>query len=146
MTTPMSPTTDRHATAAPEPNAATPSAATATVSRLAPAILALLTVLGPASMDLYLPVLPALGRDLGSSTSTAQLTMTACLLGLALGQVIAGPISDRYGRRWPLIVGLVIFIVASALCAFSPSVGLLIALRFVQGLAGAAGLEGGRWR
>ena len=136
----MSPTTDRHPTASPEPNAATPSPATATVSRLAPVILALLTVLGPASMDLYLPVLPALGRDLGSSTSTAQLTMTACLLGLALGQVIAGPISDRYGRRGPLIVGLVIFIAASAMCAFSPSVGLLIALRFVQGLAGAAGL------
>jgi DHA1 family bicyclomycin/chloramphenicol resistance-like MFS transporter len=91
-------------------------------------------------MDLYLPVPPALGRDLRSSTSTAQLTMIACLFCLAVGQVIAGPISDRYGRRGPLIVGLVIFIVASALCAFSPNAGLLVALRLVQGLAGAAGL------
>lgn len=91
-------------------------------------------------MDLYLPVLPALARDLGSSTSSAQLTMTTCLLGLALGQVVAGPISDRYGRRGPLIVGLVIFVAASAMCAFSTSVAILIALRLVQRLAGAVGL------
>lgn len=117
-----------------------PSARQAPVSRSVPAILALLTVLGPASMDLYLPVLPALARDLGASTSSAQLTMTTCLLGLALGQVVAGPVSDRYGRRGPLIVGLVIFVIASALCAFSTSAAVLIALRLVQGLAGAVGL------
>lgn len=122
------------------PGRATPPSATTTVSRLAPAILALLTVLGPASMDLYLPVLPALARDLSSTTSSALLTMTTCLLGLALGQVVAGPISDRYGRRGPLIVGVVIFVVASAMCALSPSVAVLIALRLVQGLAGAVGL------
>ena len=110
------------------------------MGRGVPAILALLTVLGPASMDLYLPVLPALSRDLGSSTSSAQLTMTTCLLGLALGQVVAGPVSDRYGRRRPLIVGLVIFAVASALCALTTSMVALIALRLVQGLAGAVGL------
>jgi DHA1 family bicyclomycin/chloramphenicol resistance-like MFS transporter len=103
-------------------------------------ILALLTVLGPASMDLYLPVLPALGRDLDASTSSAQLTMTTCLLGLALGQVVAGPVSDRYGRRGPLIAGLAVFVVASVLCAFSTSVAVLVALRLVQGLAGAVGL------
>jgi DHA1 family bicyclomycin/chloramphenicol resistance-like MFS transporter len=91
-------------------------------------------------MDLYLPVLPALARELGSSTSSAQLTMTTCLLGLALGQVVAGPISDRYGRRRPLIAGLIIFVLASALCVFSASVAVLIALRLVQGLAGAVGL------
>ena len=103
-------------------------------------ILALLVVLGPASMDLYLPVLPALARELGSSTSSAQLTMTTCLLGLALGQVVAGPVSDRYGRRRPLIAGLIVFVLASALCAFSDSVAVLIALRLLQGLAGAVGL------
>lgn len=117
-----------------------PSAGSAPVRRSVPVILALLTVLGPASMDLYLPVLPALARDLGASTSSAQLTMTTCLLGLALGQVVAGPVSDRYGRRGPLIVGLILFVVASALCAFSTSVAVLIALRLVQGLAGAVGL------
>lgn len=116
------------------------SSGAAAVTRGVPVILALLTVLGPASMDLYLPVLPALARDLGSSTSSAQLTMTTCLLGLALGQVLAGPVSDRYGRRRPLILGLVIFVIASALCAFSTSVAVLIALRLVQGLAGAVGL------
>jgi DHA1 family bicyclomycin/chloramphenicol resistance-like MFS transporter len=91
-------------------------------------------------MDLYLPALPALARDLGSSTSSAQLTMTTCLLGLALGQVVAGPVSDRHGRRGPLLVGVIIFIVASLMCAFSSSVTVLILLRFVQGLAGAVGL------
>jgi MFS transporter, DHA1 family, multidrug resistance protein len=118
----------------------TVTSATPAVSRTVPVILALLVVLGPASMDLYLPVLPALARDLGSSTSSAQLTMTTCLLGLALGQVIAGPVSDRYGRRRPLIVGLVTFVLASALCVFSTSVAALIAFRLVQGLAGAVGL------
>ena len=62
-------------------------------------ILATLTVFGPLSMDLYLPVLPNLGDDLRTTTSAAQLTMTSCLLGLAFGQVVAGPLSDRYGRR-----------------------------------------------
>lgn len=110
------------------------------MGRGVPAILALLTILGPASMDLYLPVLPALARDLDASTSSAQLTMTTCLLGLALGQVVAGPVSDRYGRRRPLIVGLGIFVIASALCVLSTSAAVLIALRLVQGLAGAVGL------
>jgi MFS transporter, DHA1 family, multidrug resistance protein len=118
----------------------TVSSARPAVGRTVPAILALLVILGPASMDLYLPVLPALALDLGSSTSSAQLTMTTCLLGLALGQVIAGPVSDRYGRRRPLIVGLIIFVLASAMCVFSTSVAALIALRLVQGLAGAVGL------
>ena len=122
----------------PRPTVSPPR--TMSVNRGAPSILALLTILGPAAMDLYLPVLPALARDLDASTSSAQLTMTTCLLGLALGQVVAGPISDRYGRRLPLIVGLVIFVVSSAMCAFSTSVTVLIGLRLIQGLAGAVGL------
>ena len=103
-------------------------------------ILALLTILGPASMDLYLPVLPALAGDLDASTSSAQLTMTTCLLGLALGQIVAGPISDRHGRRRPLIAGLVLFVAASAMCAFSTSIVALVVFRLIQGLAGAVGL------
>ena len=118
----------------------TPSPGATASSRRVSVILALLTVLGPASMDLYLPVLPTLARDLGASTSSAQLTMTTCLLGLALGQIAAGPVSDRYGRRGPLIVGLIVFVIASAMCAFSDSVAVLIACRLVQGLAGAVGL------
>ena len=103
-------------------------------------VLALLTVFGPISMDLYLPVLPALTTELQSAASMAQLTITACLLGLALGQLIAGPLSDRYGRRRPLLVGVGAYIVFSATCALSPTIETLIAARFVQGLAGAVGI------
>src|SRR5690606_41927521 len=69
-------------------------------------LLLCLTIFGPLSMDLYLPVLPALTSDLDAATSAAQLTMTACLLGLAAGQVVAGPVADRYGRRQPAVVGI----------------------------------------
>ena len=105
-----------------------------------PAVLLLLTVFGPISMDLYLPVLPALTLELGAATSMAQLTVTACLVGLALGQLIAGPLSDRFGRRMPLLIGVVAFIVTSAWCAIAPSVEMLIVARFVQGLAGGVGI------
>ena len=83
-------------------------------------VLGLLSTFGPISLDLYLPALPALAADLESTTSSAQLTITACLLGLALGQVVAGPLSDRYGRRRPLVVGLVLYLLASAACAVAP--------------------------
>lgn len=104
------------------------------------ALLLLLTVFGPISMDLYLPALPALTRDLGASTSAAQLTVTACLIGLGVGQVIAGPISDRFGRRRPLVVGIVLYVVTSAACAVSPSIATLVVARVAQGLAGAVGI------
>jgi DHA1 family bicyclomycin/chloramphenicol resistance-like MFS transporter len=103
-------------------------------------VLSLLTVFGPISMDLYLPVLPALTTDLGTSTSTAQLTVTACLFGLALGQLVAGPLSDRFGRRSPLLIGVAAYVVTSVLCAVSPTVEALVAARFVQGLAGGVGV------
>ncbi|KUM38293.1 multidrug effflux MFS transporter [Arthrobacter sp. EPSL27] len=104
------------------------------------ALLLMLTVFGPISMDLYLPALPALTAELGAETSMAQLTVTACLLGLAGGQLIAGPVSDRFGRRRPLLFGVAAYVVVSALCAASPSVELLILARLVQGLAGGVGI------
>ena len=110
------------------------------VGRPLAVVLCLLTVFGPISMDLYLPVLPALTTELGATTSAAQLTVTACLLGLAVGQVVAGPISDRFGRRGPLLVGVVAYVVTSALCALSPTIPTLVAARFVQGLAGGVGI------
>ncbi|MEU3400585.1 multidrug effflux MFS transporter [Streptomyces filamentosus] len=110
------------------------------VGRALTVVLALLTVFGPISMDLYLPVLPALTADLGAATPTAQLTVTACLLGLALGQVVAGPLSDRLGRRRPLLIGVAAYVVTAVLCALSPGVETLIAARFLQGLAGAVGI------
>lgn len=103
-------------------------------------LLLLLTVFGPISMDLYLPVLPALTEELGAATSTAQLTVTACLIGLAVGQVVAGPLSDRFGRRAPLLVGTAAYVAASALCAVSPTIETLVLARLVQGLAGAVGI------
>jgi len=103
-------------------------------------VLGLLTIFGPISMDLYLPVLPALTAELQSTTSVAQLTITACLLGLAIGQVVAGPLSDRFGRRTPLLIGVIAYTVTSVLCALSPTVETLILARFIQGLAGAVGI------
>lgn len=106
-----------------------------------PAILLLvLTVFGPISMDLYLPALPALTTELSAATSTAQLTVTACLIGLAAGQLIAGPLSDRFGRRGPALIGVTAYVLVSALRAASPTVELLIAARLVQGLAGGVGI------
>lgn len=104
------------------------------------ALLMLLTVFGPISMDLYLPALPALTRELGTATSVAQVTVTACLVGLASGQLIAGALSDRFGRRRPLLIGVASFVVASVLCAISPTIGALIAARVIQGLAGGVGI------
>jgi MFS transporter, DHA1 family, multidrug resistance protein len=115
------------------PDAARPPAYTVVV-------LGLLTMFGPLSLDLYLPALPQLADDLGTSTSAAQLSITACLVGLALGQLVAGPLSDRLGRRRPLIVGLSAYLVASVACALAPSVTVLVVLRFIQGLGGAAGI------
>lgn len=114
--------------------------ATRPAARLLPALLLLLTVFGPISMDLYLPALPALTAELDAATSVAQLTVTACLLGLAAGQLAAGPLSDRYGRRGILLAGILAYIGTSLLCALSPTVELLILARLVQGLTGGVGI------
>src|SRR6266487_2534179 len=103
-------------------------------------ILGALTAFGPLSIDMYLPALPSLSRDFGTGASQVQLTLSACLLGLALGQTIAGPISDALGRRRPLLVGLTAYALVSLLCVVAPSVFVLVGLRFVQGCAGAAGI------
>ncbi|MGW7083376.1 Bcr/CflA family multidrug efflux MFS transporter [Streptomyces sp. NPDC054871] len=99
-----------------------------------------LTAVPPLSMDMYLPALPEVTRSLHTSAATAQLTLTACLTGMALGQLVVGPMSDKWGRRRPLLVGLFIYILATAICAFAPTAELLIAFRLLQGLAGAAGI------
>lgn len=103
-------------------------------------ILGGLTAFGPLSTDMYLPSLPSVSYDLGATMSQAQLTLTACILGLSLGQVISGPISDALGRRRPLLTGIAVFAIASLLCIVAPSVAVLTILRFVQGFAGAAGI------
>jgi len=103
-------------------------------------VLGLLSALAPFSMDMYLPALPTLAADLNTSASVVQLSLTFCLLGLALGQLISGPISDARGRRIPLVIGMAIFIIASILCAITSSIVLLCILRLIQGLAGATGI------
>jgi len=103
-------------------------------------ILGALSAFGPLSMDMYLPGLPSLTRDLGASASTGQLTLTGCMLGLAGGQLLAGPLSDSLGRRRPLLAGLVGYIAASLACAVAPSIGVLIVLRLIQGSLGGAGV------
>ncbi|KNB52869.1 multidrug effflux MFS transporter [Streptomyces caatingaensis] len=99
-----------------------------------------LTAMAPLSMDMYLPALPEVTDSLGSPAATVQLTLTACLMGMALGQLVVGPMSDKWGRRRPLFAGMVVYIVATALCALAPTTGLLVGFRLVQGLAGAAGI------
>lgn len=107
-----------------------------------PALIVLggLSAFGPLSMDLYLPALPELSDDLNSSPMLTQVTMTVCMVGLALGQLLVGPLSDRFGRRMPLLIVVGVYTLTSLLCALAPGVATLIALRAVQGLAGGAGM------
>ncbi|WP_043687019.1 multidrug effflux MFS transporter [Streptomyces xylophagus] len=99
-----------------------------------------LTATPPLAMDMYLPSLPEVTRSLHAPAATVQLTLTACLAGMALGQLAVGPMSDKWGRRRPLLTGLAVYILATALCAFAPNVESLVAFRLLQGLAGAAGI------
>ncbi|WP_254394683.1 multidrug effflux MFS transporter [Streptomyces sp. AC512_CC834] len=103
-------------------------------------ILGSLTATPPLAMDMYLPSLPEVTRSLTAPAATVQLTLTACLAGMALGQLVVGPMSDRFGRRRPLLTGLAVYVVATVLCALAPTVETLIAFRLVQGLAGAAAI------
>ncbi len=103
-------------------------------------MLGMLSAFGPLSIDMYLPALPNLANDLHCNTSLAQLSLTACLLGLALGQLLAGPISDARGRRGSLLVGMVLYVLSSLMCVVAPTIWVLIVMRFIQGLAGAAGI------
>lgn len=104
------------------------------------AVLALLTAVAPMSIDMYLPGFPAIAADLGTSASGVQITMTTFLAGLAIGQLFIGPLSDGLGRRKPLLAGIVLFLIASVLCALAPNATALAFARFLQGLGGAAGL------
>ncbi|NEB13963.1 multidrug effflux MFS transporter [Streptomyces coelicoflavus] len=103
-------------------------------------LLAALTALGPLSMDAYIPGLPRIADSLHSPAWVVQLTVTACLAGLAIGQLLAGPLSDALGRRGPLLFGLTLCTAAGALCALAPNVWLLVVLRGMQGLGGAFAL------
>jgi DHA1 family bicyclomycin/chloramphenicol resistance-like MFS transporter len=101
-------------------------------------VLALLTALGPLSTDMYLPSLPGIAADLGATTAGTQLTLSAFLVGFAVGQFVYGPVSDRVGRRPVLLFGIALFALASLACTFAPSIETLVVARFVQAL-GASG-------
>lgn len=103
-------------------------------------LLALLTALGPLSIDMYLPALPQMASDFGVSTQMMANTLPAYFLGLAMGQLVYGPISDRIGRKKPLYLGLSLYAIASLLCVFASSEWSLIALRVVQALGGCVGV------
>jgi DHA1 family bicyclomycin/chloramphenicol resistance-like MFS transporter len=103
-------------------------------------LLAALSAFGPLSLDMYLPGLPPLTQDLHTTASAAQLTITACMIGLGVGQVIAGPLSDARGRRRPLLAGIIGYTASSVACAVSPTVGVLVVMRLIQGMAGSVGI------
>src|SRR5260370_21972185 len=100
-------------------------------------LLAMLTALGPLSMDMYLPSLPDIAHVLVAPTARTQLTVSSYLIGFAVGQVIYGPLSDRHGRRPVLLAAVALYLASTLACAAAQSVDLLIAARFLQGFGGA---------
>src|SRR3712207_2174833 len=101
-------------------------------------VLGALMAIGPLTIDTYLPALPQLSAEMGATDAQVQLTITGLLLGLGLGQLVIGPLSDTLGRRRPLLIGLAAHGAMSLLCALAPSIGMLTATRTLQGVAGAA--------
>lgn len=103
-------------------------------------VLALLTAVAPLSIDMYLPAFPAMAEEFGTSASAVQFTLTSFMVGLASGQLILGPLSDRFGRRPLMLAGTFVCILAAVACAVAPNIAALTAFRFVQGFSGAAGV------
>ncbi len=129
-------------------NPSSPTAQTTDTTRAGPPrrigllilVLAGLTAVAPFATDMYIPAFPDMSRDLGSSTAAVQLSLTGFLVGLAVGQLLLGPISDSVGRRPVLIAGSALFMLLSAICAVAPSVEILNSARLLQGIMGAAGI------
>ncbi|MDL4843227.1 Bcr/CflA family efflux MFS transporter [Aquibacillus rhizosphaerae] len=103
-------------------------------------LLAMLSMLGPFNIDMYLPSFPEIADDLEARASLVQLSLTACLIGLAIGQVVVGPISDARGRKKPLLLFLTLFAFASLICALAPNITILVIARFLQGFTASAGI------
>ncbi|MFG3418187.1 multidrug effflux MFS transporter [Micromonospora sp. NPDC048063] len=129
-----------HATAPPvrpDERVAVPTGRAAAVLLV---LLGTITAFGPLSLDTYLPAFPEMTRDLAASQAQIQLSLTTCLIGMALGQLVTGPLSDRWGRRRPVLVGVGAYTLLSLLCAAVPSAEALAAARFAQGFAGGMGV------
>lgn len=111
-----------------------------TPPRYLPLLLGALTAFGPLSIDMYLPAFPQITREMAARPGAVSLTLAVYLLAVSLSQVFYGPLSDRFGRRKPLMVGCLLYALGSLGCAFAPSMGMLIAARGLQALGGAAGM------
>ncbi len=107
-------------------------------------ILGLLTAIGPFSIDMYLPAFPSIAASLHSTVSRIALSLSSFFIGISAGQFLYGPLLDRYGRKKPLLAGLVLYVIASIGCSFANSVNLLIGLRFFEALCGCAGMVAAR--
>jgi DHA1 family bicyclomycin/chloramphenicol resistance-like MFS transporter len=116
--------------------AARASPAPSTLSATVLATVVFVTAIAPLATDMYVPAFPLVGRDLDSSATQVQLTLTTFFVGMALGQLLGGPFSDRTGRRRPLLAALVVLAISSMLCAFSPDIAGMMLARFVQGFSG----------
>ncbi|WP_040513767.1 Bcr/CflA family efflux MFS transporter [Gracilibacillus halophilus] len=103
-------------------------------------LLGMLAMMGPFNIDMYLPSFPQIANDLDATASLVQLSLTACLVGLAVGQMVIGSISDAIGRRKPLLLFLSLFVLASLLCAIAPNIVVLIIARFIQGFTASSGI------
>ena len=104
------------------------------------ALVGSLSIFGPLCIDMYLPAYPSISKELHASASAVQLTLTACLIGISCGQLFFGPLSDRIGRRTPLLFGLAAFAISSAACAMASNIYMLTGFRLIQGMGGAAGI------
>ncbi|CAA2100831.1 multidrug effflux MFS transporter [Variovorax paradoxus] len=113
------------------------SSSNARLSRYA-VVLGLLTAIGPSAIDMYLPALPAIGLSLGAGPRAVQASLMAFFIATGAGQLVAGPLSDIFGRKRPMYVGLAVFVLASIGCALAPDIGVLIAFRLLQGLGACA--------
>ena len=102
--------------------------------------LGLMTAMAPLATDMYLPALPTVQLDFGITASLAQMTLTMTMIGMALGQIFAGPISDRYGRKWPLTAGMVVFTLSTVGCVWAQDIFVFLFFRFISGFAGASGI------
>lgn len=103
-------------------------------------LLGALAAMGPLTIDMYLPSFPTIAASFDTTASLVQVSLTACLLGIGLGQLVFGPMSDVYGRKKPLVFALVGYGIASLICMLAPSITAFIAARFLQGLAASAGI------
>jgi DHA1 family bicyclomycin/chloramphenicol resistance-like MFS transporter len=107
-------------------------------------ILGTLTAFGPLSIDMYLPAFPEIAKEFGAPIASIQLSLTSFFVGLATGQVLYGPLIDRFGRKPPVYLGLAIYVLASIACAFAPNTEMLIAARFAQALGACGGMVASR--